>query len=549
MIYDEYCELLHEVGWARASRIIFNQLDINRMQPFTLSERKLVAFKSQIRFASASIESILDSFDIKNFERKLLRACDWSVDLDDWESNIGNFTADEFLVFFCVHEARESQFKYSWASKFSREKLNDFFVAARYETDLTIGHYWATELTVIKFLTEAFASNSETFVSLVIEATRVYESSLRDTDSNRRLGNKHFYGLPVFLEENSENVYGVMEFTLQGDPSCRVCGHNAGGAWKRCPKCFCSERCSRCKNFCEPVLPGSDYARLLERLCSPNLRIRRSLCDECLREKLVKLEPEYDETDLGPAMFLIKQSALRNQTWNAIEHIFKRFDEDYFVSTFSSGTPDQILLWFELQVQFEPEDRGENPTRFQTDFDEVTTTTKVLEEIKLPVNLVNLRRYCNLSAEQVLNLIDSGIDVDKAAPLMRQGISVDDLPLGLQISAFGLDSSTCQLLITNGIETRHLTIFKERPKLLKNAVGILKVGVKISGADKLLEWAEIDLDPRDISKWIRSGCNAQVTQSWMSNGFDWREAKAWIKSAGVKDPTIAARRRSAGISP
>jgi hypothetical protein len=178
-----------------------------------------------------------------------------------------------------------------------------------------------------------------------------------------------------------------------------------------------------------------------------------------------------------------------------------------------------------------------------------TSTAGALKYINLPITPSNLIKYRNLEPEQILAIIDSGIDSVQAIELLREGVAFKDLSVAMKLRDLDADVEMCRKFLELGISSKHLKIFERDTALFKRVLLLARSSIKMIDFDDLVEWGNLNLGHAEVEQWIGLECDAETARSWILQEFDAHEASLWITKAAVSDPVIAARRRSAGITP
>ncbi len=172
-----------------------------------------------------------------------------------------------------------------------------------------------------------------------------------------------------------------------------------------------------------------------------------------------------------------------------------------------------------------------------------------LKETGLQITALNLKKFWGLTSKEILKVIDSGGDIEVAAQVVRQGGSVSKLGIIERLIGLGTSSATASLLAKRGFLVKHL-------KEIENG-GVLVTPTRISiilesdadiKVDEALSWLKIDAKIEDIKFWRQKNFSVQEVSKWMKEGFGPEMASRW-RDSGVKSPSVAKRRRDAGLNP
>jgi len=236
--------------------------------------------------------------------------------------------------------------------------------------------------------------------------------------------------------------------------------------------------------------------------------------------------------------------------------------EDYISNWIAGGLNVDELIALKLQVAekndvFEEKHREcrENINDWKPSFG--TYLPKVLgalREAGLPITCENLLRYWGLSKAQILKAIDMGTDVEFASNLVRRGVSASKVKIAELLIAKGIDQDSALLLTKRGFSVRTVNEIESWGYSIQCLVSLVEEA-KTLGATEIKQWLLCGGGAgyrrrwdRQISVWHQYGFKPAEAYQWFLDGFQPSEAYAWSKS-GAKTPTVAKRRKEAGITP
>jgi hypothetical protein len=171
-----------------------------------------------------------------------------------------------------------------------------------------------------------------------------------------------------------------------------------------------------------------------------------------------------------------------------------------------------------------------------------------LQQARLRVTPVNLRRFWGLDSSEILDLIDSGVSVQTGVNALRQGIDASQVPLLSRLSELGICELDASVLVKQGLTMKDVKQLQKNGQAatsLKSLVEILSAVSQMSAGEGL-QWIDAGVTGWDVRPWVNSGFDAATTKEWLQEGFSPFEAKRWIE-VGASSPTVAKRRRDAGI--
>ena len=169
-----------------------------------------------------------------------------------------------------------------------------------------------------------------------------------------------------------------------------------------------------------------------------------------------------------------------------------------------------------------------------------------LKSVGLPINEDNLKKYWQLSGEQILKVIDYGDESRLVSRIIRQGVPANKIGIAERLVELGMTCPSAASLVKHGLTLKHLKLLEKKNKpeeVLWELDDFLDSYSDIKIEEYLL-WLEV---PGGIS-WRHSGFTPQEAAKWSEKGFSPKMATRW-RDAGVNSPVTAKRRQDAGLNP
>ena len=176
-----------------------------------------------------------------------------------------------------------------------------------------------------------------------------------------------------------------------------------------------------------------------------------------------------------------------------------------------------------------------------------------LRQAGLPITCDDLLRYWGLSKEQILKVIDKGIDLEFAIDLVRWGITASKIKVVENLMTRGVEQHSAIALTKKGFS---IEVIEKIQKVGYSTDDLLEVVNKMDTlkAEEIAPWLLVNVGHQKlawlkrITEWHRFGFAAESAAGWYREEFSANDADKWVKS-GAKTPAAAKRRMAAGISP
>jgi hypothetical protein len=175
------------------------------------------------------------------------------------------------------------------------------------------------------------------------------------------------------------------------------------------------------------------------------------------------------------------------------------------------------------------------------------------EELKatgLAVNTANLEKYWGLKSKEILKAIDAGGALGVAASVIRQGGSVSKLGMIERLLDLGLGQPSATLIAQRGLLVKHLKQIEKNGNThasLRWLAQALETDSSLR-VEEAMVWLEAESTVSQVKAWRAHGFSAQDAAKWSNEGFQPDLASRW-RDSGVSSPTVAKRRRDAGLYP
>lgn len=246
--------------------------------------------------------------------------------------------------------------------------------------------------------------------------------------------------------------------------------------------------------------------------------------------------------------------------WSLTEFVRRTISVDetmeWLIAGFRGCTGDELIdedrvwcfqKWWERG--FEPFEAAEfiHEVGEQTRSDLLLECLDALDAVGIPISVISAVDYLGLNAEQILWLIDHGMNTEHARTLVWAGLPIDCLTaihdqVVTSVDHWILNEFVWHERFIPDIQSESgpliLDVMRrlsdEKWHTVGNAVHLCFTPQGLS-ADEIVHWARLTEDRSVVDEWINAG-------------FSPSEALRWAKG-GVASPLIARRRSDAGISP
>jgi len=175
---------------------------------------------------------------------------------------------------------------------------------------------------------------------------------------------------------------------------------------------------------------------------------------------------------------------------------------------------------------------------------------KELKATGLPIDITNLEKFWGLKSKEILKVIDAGGAPGIAASVIRQGGSVSKLGMIERLIELGIDQAAATLLAQRGMLVKHIKQIEKNRNAFASFRWLTQVlesdlGLKV---DEAMGWLEAESTVSQVRVWRMHGFSPQDAATWSNEGFQPDMARRW-RDSGVSSPTVAKRRRDAGLTP
>ena len=175
----------------------------------------------------------------------------------------------------------------------------------------------------------------------------------------------------------------------------------------------------------------------------------------------------------------------------------------------------------------------------------IPQTFKALDSLGLTINAENIMKFWGLQKNQILKIIDLGVANELAAMAIRCGVSTSKLNYVEKFVEDGFTHEFAIKSVSSGLLPKHRVVIEQLGWNFKDVYRMLQAEPEMH-IDEALNW--LDLGTAAAQSWIRHGFTPEAARKWQIENFTPAQARAWELS-GVKSPSVAKRRKAAGISP